>query len=164
MVAKVDAEADNSKSTAKAQGVTSYPTIKFFPKGSAAAESYSGGRSPSDLVEFLNEKAGTGRMVGGGLDTRAGTIAALDALLVNGPVTVGEMTKAAQDLKDKYSDYYIKVARKFEQSGSYAASELKRLEGMLKKGGLAPLKRDDLTSRSNILRKFLGPTQEKDEL
>ena len=63
MIAKVDAEADNSKTTAKAQGVSSYPTIKFFPKSSTTGESYSGPRSVADLVEFVNTKAGTQRLV-----------------------------------------------------------------------------------------------------
>ena len=164
-IAKVDAEAENSKATAKAQGVTSYPTIKFFEKGSSNAEPYNGGRSAQDFITFLNDKAGTHRTVGGGLDAKAGTIAALDEMIARmssgQEAVVDDVTKAAQGLKDKYAEYYIKVAGKTKKSRDYAATELRRLEGLLKKGGLAPAKRDDVTSRSNILRRFVGqPAQE----
>ena len=165
VVAKVDAEAENSKATAKDQGVSSYPTIKFFPKGSKEGEPYSGGRSEADLIAFLNSKAGTHRAPGGGLDAIAGTIEALDALVekFTGGSSIAEVaaeaTKAAESLKEgaqyKYAEYYMKVFSKLTQSDGYAAKELKRLDGILKKGGLAPSKLDEFTSKTNILRKFV---------
>jgi hypothetical protein len=39
-------------------------TIKFFPKGSTEAEAYSGARSEEAFVKFINEKAGTHRVLG----------------------------------------------------------------------------------------------------
>lgn len=110
----------------------------------------------------MNEKAGTHRMVGGGLDAKAGTIDALDLILVkvSGGATIAsiseELTKAAKGLKGKYAEYYVKVSDKFSQNQGYVENELTRLESLIKKGGLAPEKLDDLTSRSNILRKFKG--------
>lgn len=170
VIAKVDAEEENSKATAQANGVTSYPTIKFFPKGSKEAEPYNGGRSEADLVKFINEKAGTHRVVGGGLDALAGTIPALDKLVkkyTSGESSLESVTKeittASKDLKDTYAYYYAKVLAKLSQSGEYAAKELARLEGMLKKGNLVPEKIDDLTSRSNVLRQFVAKDS-KDEL
>ena len=171
LIAKVDAEAENSKSTAESQGVKSYPTLKFFPRGSSTPLPYEGGRSEKDLIDFMNEKAGTHRLVGGGLDAKAGTIAALDTIV--GKLTDGgnlatiseEATKAAQGLKEKYAEYYVKVLEKLGKNQSYAEKELARLEGLLKKGGLAPEKTDDLTSRSNVLRSFLNKAEEiKEEL
>jgi len=81
LIAKVNAEADNSKATAEAQGIVSYPTIKFFPKGSKDPENYEGGRAENDFIEFLNLKAGTHRIVGGSLDNKAGTIDSLDSVI-----------------------------------------------------------------------------------
>ena len=169
LVAKVDAEAENSKSTALAQGVTSYPTLKFFPKGSKTPEDYNGGRSEEDLVAYINEKAGTHRVVGGGLDSKAGTIEHLDTIIAkltgsNIATISEEVTKATRDTKDKYAEYYVKVLGKIAASKGYVEKELKRLESILKKGGLADEKKDDLMSRSNILRKFTGQYQFKDEL
>ena len=168
IVAKVDAEAENSKATATDQGVTGYPTIKFFPKGSKQPEDYNGGRTQEALVQFLNEKTGSHRAVGGGLDATAGTIAVLDAVLAKAgagslATVKDELTKAAGTLKDKYAEYYTKVANKMAASNEYASKELKRVEGILKKGGLARQKEDDLISRSNVLRKFLEDTKEKVE-
>ncbi|KAI9718410.1 MAG: hypothetical protein M1812_004131 [Candelaria pacifica] len=171
LIAKVDAEAPNAKATAQEQGVSSYPTIKYFPKGSITPKAYEGGRSEVDFVNFMNEKAGTHRAVGGGLDTKAGTIERLDAVVAK--LTAGgsiasiaaEAQKAAQGLKDKYAEYYVKVFEKSGKNEGYVQKELKRLEGLLKKGGLAPQKIDDLTSRTNILRKFTGSADgSKDEL
>ena len=169
LIAKVDAEAEQSKATAKEQGVSSYPTIKYFPRGSKAPEAYEGGRSEKDFVDFINTKAGTHRMVGGGLDAKAGTIDALDTVV--GSITGGDLASlsekvkgAATGLKDKYAEYYIKVSNKLSSNKGYVEKELARLEGMIKKGGLAPEKLDDLTSRSNILRKFKGEESIKEEL
>ncbi|KAH0565153.1 hypothetical protein GP486_001465 [Trichoglossum hirsutum] len=171
LVAKVDAEAPNAKATAEEQGVSSYPTIKFFPKGSTKPKAYEGGRSEADFVEFLNEQAGTHRVVGGGLNAKAGTIEALDAIVAK--INTGEtlsavaskVQKAAKGITDKYAQYYVRVIEKLTKSEGYIKKELARLEGILKKGGLAPEKADDLTIRTNILRKFVGGKESsKDEL
>ncbi|EAW13090.1 protein disulfide isomerase family protein [Aspergillus clavatus NRRL 1] len=172
VIAKVDAEAESSKATAKEQGVTGYPTIKFFPKGSTEPEAYSGARSEEAFIEFLNSKTGTNRAVGGGLNTKAGTVAALDELVAkyvtsrNAKSLVADVKKAAKGLQDKYAQYYVKVADKLSQNEEYATKELARVKKILKKGGSAPEKIDDLVSRSNILRKFVGEEQidAKDEL
>ena len=172
VIAKVDAEAENAKALTKEQGVTGYPTIKFFPAGSTEGEAYAGARSEEAFIEFLNNKAGTHRAPGGGLDTKAGTIAALDKLVTEyAPAAkfeklVAELKKAAKGLQDKYAEYYVKVATKLSENQEYASKELARLIKVLSKGGSAPEKVDDIISRSNILRRFAGEDQEnsKDEL
>jgi protein disulfide-isomerase A6 len=108
------------------------------------------------------------------LDAKAGTIEALDAILAKHVTSgglndvekaVGELGKAVQGLKDKYAGYYVKALQKLGQNPQYASKEQTRLAGLLKKGGLAQEKIDDLTSRSNILRGFLVKEAEgKDEL
>ena len=170
-IAKVDAEAPNAKATAQEQGVKSYPTIKFFPKGQDTPVAYEGGRSEADFVGFLNEKAGTHRAVGGGLDATAGTIQALDSIVAKfvegGQSTLASVSqqaqKAADGLKDKYAEYYVKVFSKVGDNQEYANKELGRLQGIMKKGGLAPEKVDDIIKRSNILRRFVGTEEAEDE-
>ena len=98
-MAKVDAEAGNSKATAEAQGVTSYPTIKFFPAGSKEAVAYEGGRAEADFVSFLNEKAGTHRVVGGGLDVVAGTVDALDTVVAKFSAGASALSEVAAEAK-----------------------------------------------------------------
>ncbi|EEP80198.1 protein disulfide-isomerase tigA [Uncinocarpus reesii 1704] len=172
LIAKVDAEAEQSKATARDQKVTGYPTIKFFPKGSKEGEIYSGARSEEAFVNFLNEKCGTNRAVGGGLNAKGGTIEALDAIVakyVSGEALekiIKDIKAAVGALKQQYAQYYLKVATKLSQNSGYAAKELARLQKMISKGSLAPEKLDDLTSRSNVLRQFLGKEAKgtKDEL
>lgn len=67
IVANIDADAEPNRPIAQKYGVTSFPTIKFFPKGGEPID-YDGGRQEADFVEFLNEKCGTHRAVGGGLN------------------------------------------------------------------------------------------------
>ncbi|KAI0544390.1 thioredoxin-like protein [Xylaria curta] len=172
VIAKVDAEAENSKATANANGVTSYPTIKFFPKGSTEAESYDGGRSEVELLEFLNSKAGTHRVPGGGLDATAGTIDILNHIALRysaGADKLAELTaeakKAVQGLSNdaqyKYAEYYIKVFDKLAQNEGWVAKESARLDNIIRKGGLAPSKLDELQSKSNILKKYIDQVAEK---
>jgi len=171
LIAKVDAEAPNAKSVAQEQGVKSYPTIKFFPKGSKEPVPYEGARSEQAFVEYLNGKAGTHRTVGGGLDVTAGTIAALDTFVSQftggeALATVSEQViKAASGLKDTYAEYYVKVFNKLSTNPGYVEKESKRLKNLLSKGGLAPEKVDDLVKRSNILSKFAAKVESvKEEL
>lgn len=121
------------------------------------------------MLDFLNDKTGTHRKIGGGLNVDAGTIAKLDSLLIDlagsDIESLSEKLKeSSKDLKDKYAKYYVKVMDKWSSNKNYVTKELERVEGLIKKGGLAPEKLDDLTSRSNILRKFRGRDPEKQEL
>lgn len=171
VIAKVDAEGHNSKQITKSFNVESYPTILFFPAGKKEPVPYTAGRAEKDVLEFINAKAGTHRVVGGGLDVYSGTIAALDAIV--GKFTGGsdlaevteEIKKEAESLKDTaqytYAQYYIRVFDKLSKSDTYAAKELARLDGILSKGGLAPSKRDELQSKTNVLRRFLEEAVEK---
>lgn len=145
---------------ASAQGVKSYPTIKYFPAGSTTPVDYQGGRDLKDLIEFVNEQAGTHRKPGGGLDFTAGTVAALDKLVegISGKdieTVIKEVTAAATGLKDQGVEYYVKVLDKIKANSGYLEKETGRLEGLLKKGGLARTKEDDLTRRLNVLKKFV---------
>lgn len=119
----------------------------------------------------MNEKAGTYRLAGGKLNELAGTVPSLDEIVSK--ATGGkdmtnlseQLTASAKGLKDKYAEYYVKVSDKVSKNQGYVEKELARLQGLLRKGGLAPEKVDDLTSRSNILRKFKGEEPEdKQEL
>ena len=172
LIAKVDAEAENSKALAQEQGVQSYPTIKFFEKGTTTPDNYEGARSEKDFLDYLNWRAGTHRLLGGALGDTGGIIKKFDAIIEKFQGAFGdgveEATKIAADLKDdlkfKYAQYYVKVFQKTGANKEYAEKEFKRLQGMIGKGNLAQEKMDDLISRSNILKKFLPINEEKSEL
>ncbi|ORY71872.1 thioredoxin-like protein [Pseudomassariella vexata] len=171
-IAKVDAEAENSKATAKDQGVTSYPTIKYFAAGSTEGEPYNGGRSEADLVSFVNKKTGTHRVPGGGLDATAGTIDILNHIAMKfsaGGAAISDLVSEAKaaaeglatDAQYKYAEYYLRVFDKLSKSDNYVAKEVARLDGIIKKGGLAPAKLDELQTKTNILRQFLQDVTDK---
>jgi protein disulfide-isomerase A6 len=148
--------------------VQSYPTIKYFKKGSTEALPYEGARDEKDFIDFLNANAGTHRAPGGGLDATGGTIEAFNTIIEKFQGAYGdgaeEALKLAGTLQDKYAQYYAKVFDKAGKNPGYAEKELKRLQGLIGKGSLAQEKLDDLISRSNILRKFLGTSGDRSEL
>ena len=176
LIAKVDAEAPSAKALARDQGVTSYPTIKYFAPGASpaagadsGAEPYDGGRTEADFVAYVNARAGTLRVVGGTLDAAAGTVAALDTLARefagNYAAGAAQVRKAAQGLQDKYAQYYVRVFEKSGADAGYVAKELRRLEGLIAKGNLKMDRMDDLMSRRNVLKRFAADDDEgKSEL
>lgn len=175
VIAKVDAEAGNAKALAAAQGIQGYPTIKLFRKGSTEGVLYKGPRTESSLVAYMNKEAGTHRSVGGNLDSNAGVLEAFDAVILkyrkgaSVSEVAAEATKVAEAITDKvqkvYAEYYVKVFAKLVASKDWVQTELKRLEGMIKKGGFAQSKIDEMTRKSNVLRRFVGqPEAEHEEV
>lgn len=57
LIAKVDC--DEHKSLCSKYGVSGFPTIKWFPKGSLEPTDYKGGRTTEELAEFVNNEGGT---------------------------------------------------------------------------------------------------------
>ena len=173
LIAKLDAEAENAKATAKDLGVSGYPTIKFFPKCSKESEVYEGARTEEALVDFVNSKAGTFRVAGGGLNTKAGTVEAIDNILQKYVTSKGikDVAQVSKDIKDALkgvtdtsTEYYLKALAKLTGNPDYPLKEQTRLAGLLKRGGMSADKIDELQKRSNILSKFLVKDEPKGEL
>ncbi|XP_027363157.1 probable protein disulfide-isomerase A6 isoform X2 [Abrus precatorius] len=57
LIGKVDC--DEQKSLCSKYGVTGYPTIQWFPKGSLEPKKYEGPRTAESLAEFVNTEGGT---------------------------------------------------------------------------------------------------------
>ncbi|KDN42268.1 hypothetical protein RSAG8_06935, partial [Rhizoctonia solani AG-8 WAC10335] len=131
IIANYDADNAMNKDIAARYQVRSYPTIKFFPKGSSTKEavSYDLGRSEADFVKFLNEQCGTHRAVGGGLNELAGRLPTLDTL--------------AQSF---YSA---------DKAAPWIEKELKRLAGILGKRSMTQTKLDEIKKKVNVLNAFL---------
>jgi len=161
IVANVDADAEVNRPIAQKYGVTSFPTIKFYPKGGEPI-AYEGGRQEADFVEFLNEKCGTHRAVGGDLNDQAGrnleldalaskfftaTGAARDAIYKEASVLAAEIGPAAA--------HYVRVMKKvINGTEDYVAKESKRLASILQKRGLASAKLDEIKIKANVLASF----------
>lgn len=161
IVANLDADAEPNRPLAQKYGVTSFPTIKFFPKGGEPID-YEGGRQEPDFVEFLNEKCGTHRAVGGGLNEQAGrhlefdslaskfflaTGAARDAIYKEAAVLAAEVGPAAS--------HYVRVMEKvISGKEDYIVKESKRLASILQKRVLAAAKLDEIKIKANVLAAF----------
>jgi protein disulfide-isomerase A6 len=162
VIAKIDAEADDSKQTAAAEGVSGYPTLKWFSAHSTDGVVYNGPRTEDGLIEYINEQAGTHRSPGGGLTDKAGVIPFIDTIIQKIVDDGDSIAKRGDEIlvgilamKSNFAQYYGKVVDKIKKNEKYAETELARLEKLIAKGQLVPEKLDDITIRSNILRKFV---------
>jgi len=63
VIAKVDC--DKHKALKDRFGIKGYPSLRFFPKGSTTPQEYSGGREAGDIIDYVNNKAGTRAKVPG---------------------------------------------------------------------------------------------------
>lgn len=166
VVAKLDSDAH--RETASRFGVTGYPTLKFFPKGSAdkSAEDYTAGREGPDFVTFLNNASGAKRVLGGKLTPDAGRLADFDdyakqfvaagankaAVLKDAKASLSILTK--EELES--ANVYIKTMEKIiEKGASYAAKEAKRLNGMIDSDVVSASKKTAFMVKANILAAFL---------
>lgn len=176
VIAKVNADAPNGKATAQKYGVSGYPTLKFFPKGSTEPIAYESGRTEEDFVKYLNEKAGTHRVVGGALSKAAGLIPRFQEavkLVKRGEAAtveaakeqIGELSKDAEEAEQVAVKSYQKIFERLAKNEDYVEKEITRLGKVLQNEGLDPLKRDELTIKKNVLETFYAAEEKvKDEL
>ncbi|WWD02779.1 protein disulfide-isomerase domain [Kwoniella europaea PYCC6329] len=169
VVAQMDADAAPNKPVAAKYDVRSFPTIKFFPKGSKEPIAYSTGRSEQQFIDFLNEHCGTHRSITGLLSETAGKVLTLDTLASNfftaslpeRPDVLGKAreylaTLTGADKKTNISaEYYVKaMERVIEKGEGWLTKEQARIAGLLASPSLAPTKLDELKIKANILSSF----------
>ncbi|WVQ67880.1 protein disulfide-isomerase domain [Kwoniella botswanensis] len=169
VVAQMDADAAPNKPVAAKYDVRSFPTIKFFPKGSKEPIAYSTGRSEQQFIDFLNEHCGTHRSITGLLSETAGKVLTLDTLASNfftaslpeRPDVLGKAreylaTLTGADKKTNTSaEYYVKaMERVIEKGEGWLTKEQARIAGLLASPSLAPTKLDELKIKANILSSF----------
>ncbi|KAH6582348.1 hypothetical protein BASA60_001953 [Batrachochytrium salamandrivorans] len=177
-----DLDATTASAISSTYGIESYPTIKFFAAGSAEPVNYEGARDEASLIAFLNEKCGTHRVSGGGLNHNAGRTAKLDAerlsLWLPALLSKPKMSKVAVEpnqspttltyyyASTRYVKYYSKVMQRTVKDSGFITKEISRLESILSTGNTTPEKNDDFNMRLNILRVFstAGTTTGSDEL
>lgn len=166
IIAKIDATENTV--LAEKYKVHGYPHLVFFDANEKSKEDYEpvvydGGRSEEDFVEFLNEKCNTQRLVGGGLSEKAGRVSKLDDLVKKFVSTdskeeianiIGEASKIAEGINDKYSKYYVKVMNKISEKKDYIEKEIARLSKIMNGKNISAVKADDFAKRINILNVF----------
>ncbi|PWN52496.1 hypothetical protein IE53DRAFT_385071 [Violaceomyces palustris] len=176
IVAQMDADNAAHKHIAQDYGVSSYPTIMFFPKGSKEKkpEPYNQGRSRAEFLKYLNEKCTTFRTEGGKLTELAGRMPSLDGLAARfyaakseaRPKVLEELKQFVDRLskaetasaeKNKAAEYYVKVVEKTLAKPDYVSNETKRLTKILEKHAsgasqLSGRKADEIQKKLNILK------------
>ncbi|OJA12426.1 hypothetical protein AZE42_03387 [Rhizopogon vesiculosus] len=163
VVANIDADAQPNKEIAGRYEVASYPTIKFFPRGGEQVETYEGPRTEQAFVDFLNERCGTQRAAGGGLNDEAGRIPELDTLAQKFLAAAGDardyIYKEALTVSGSLGEtanQYIRIMEKIvNNSESYIEKESKRLASILSKRTMAPAKLDEIKIKANVLGAFV---------
>jgi protein disulfide-isomerase A6 len=170
IVAKVDA--DGEKALGSRFGISGFPTIKFFSKTNKEGEEYSSGRSEQSFIDYLNEKCGTNRVSGGGIDDKAGRIDAFDTAAETfmkkadeRDALIADLTKTTENESDpdykKSGEYYLKVMKKVQEKGvEYVTKEISRLQRLLE-GHMTADKRDSMFKRKNILAVFASAIREE---
>mmetsp|Transcript_1381 Transcript_1381/g.1880 ORF Transcript_1381/g.1880 Transcript_1381/m.1880 type:complete len:354 (-) Transcript_1381:179-1240(-) len=162
LIAKVDATEEEE--LGKRYNIEGFPTIKFFPAGSAEPEAYDGSRELEGLVDFINSKAGTQRLPDGNLLPSAGRVVSLDEVISDSGYTldatlVGSIKAAVETLTGdaaKLGAAYVLVAEKILAKGgaSYVDKEIKRLAGMISSPNVKPASKTAFQLRQNILKAF----------
>jgi len=161
VVAKVDATVEPS--LAERFEVKGYPTLKWFPAGSDTPVDYAGGREVDDMVQFINEKAGTKRSSDGSLLEDAGRVKALDDIIAAASKKIDEsvvasLKAASQSLSGDdlaASKIYIFVAEKIvAKGGDYATKEAARLLSMISNPSVSAESKTNFMLKYNIIAAF----------
>lgn len=162
VLANVDADAKKNMPLAMKYEISSFPTLVYFSKEDKKGEPYTGGRNEKDFVEFLNEKCGTHRAVGGGLNEQAGRISEFDELAAKFYSAGADARQAVLDEATSLStkagataQQYVKVMKKIvSDSEAYLGKESTRLSSILSKRTLSTGKLDEIKIKANILAAF----------
>lgn len=142
--------------------ISSFPTLVFFSKENKKGEPYTGARDEKDFVEFLNEKCGTHRAVGGGLNDLAGRLPDFDELAHKFYSAGADARQSVLDEATSLSknagtaaQQYLKVMKKIVgDSEAYLSKESARLSSILSKRTLSSTKLDEIKVKANILAAF----------
>ncbi|KAF8968140.1 protein disulfide isomerase [Flammula alnicola] len=172
VVANIDADDKKNVFISQKYEVSGFPTLKFFSKDNKEPEDYEGGRTEADIVAYLNEKCGTQRAVGGGLNDEAGRLAQFDNLahkFFTSPASARDsLYKEALNLAASAgaaSKHYIRVMEKVVNGTTgYVEKESKRLSSILEKRNLAPAKLDEIKIKANILKSFVEDKSAKEKV
>ncbi|KAK1924429.1 thioredoxin-like protein [Papiliotrema laurentii] len=177
VVAQMNADDAQNKPVATKYDVRSFPTIKFFPKGSDKTPiPYNSGRTEEQFIEFLNEHCGTHRGVGGLLSDTAGRVLTLDffaqqffsavpterpELLKKAQAYIGTLGTQTDAKVNTSADYYVKAMERILSKGeAWLVKEQARIAGLLASPSLAPTKLDELKIKANILSAFAAKKAE----
>jgi thiol-disulfide isomerase/thioredoxin len=148
----------------ESQDANQYPVAKLLKNGQPVA-TYTGEKTHTAIVGFVNEQCRTKRRLDGFLADDVGVIEAANPIVkeflrdIKNKETIEKMKQV------EGSDFYVKLMERIESKGIEAAKkDVEVIEGMLKqrKGSGASL--DGMKKRLNVLNRFVDGAKEKSEL
>jgi len=158
VIARIDA--DSQRESGTKYDVNGFPTLKWFPKDDKSGIDYQGGRDLQDLVDFVNEHAGTQRNSDGSLQATVGLIDDFSDLVESfkadgASSALAEQAEAiATKIGTKMAKVYKVIFGRSVDNSEYIATEISRLTRMIESGNLNRQKIDEFTMRINILNSF----------
>lgn len=138
--------------------VEGYPTIIFFPAGSADPVLYEEGRDVTSMLNYVNKEAGTQRNIDGTLFD--GYIKDFDAMIAAAGYKVTDeliesLRKAAENVSasmKEHANRYVSTAEKIRDKGDgYVTKEKTRLKNMIASPNVKPEQRSNFQYRINAL-------------
>ena len=142
------------------------PTLLFFNKGSTSATKLKDLRTEQEILDFINHKCGTHRVIGGGFESSYGLISEFTPLIeyfMKNKDNLEKSLKLANELNTVYAPYYVSIMEHLIEDSAFVETEIRILNRKLK-NDLNPLIRDDYNIKLNILRLFKSYNIDKDEL
>lgn len=159
VIARVNA--DEHRVLGQRFGVSGFPTLKLFRRGTAdkEAEDFEGERSLDALLKYVGALNGAARGQDGRLTANAGRVAELDELaadFVDGDMDalLAQAEAFAAGHPGRSAKLYVHTMRKLKEDGAYAEREIARLSGMIESGMVPHDRLDDMSIRLNILHAF----------
>ncbi|KAF4614116.1 hypothetical protein D9613_007821 [Agrocybe pediades] len=163
VVANIDGDAQKNAPVSQKYEIAGFPTIKFFSKDNKEPVDYDGARTEEEIVAYLNEKCGTNRAVGGGLNDDAGRLPEFDSIAHKFFTATGnardsiyqEALQLAASAGAASKPYLRVMEKVVNGSTGYVEKEAKRLGSILAKRNLNPTKLDEIKIKANILKAFI---------
>jgi len=155
-------------SVTKSQGISGYPTIKWFSPLGGSALVYDGERTPMALMSYVNLNAGLDRHINGKLGPGTGRVTELDAVIagyvdhdaskraeMKSDIDNALATLTEEDSGWSESRYYVDVIKKIDTRGlSFVDDELTRLKTLIAAGKCSMELSDSLSKKRNVLTSF----------
>ena len=122
-----------------------------------------------ELVEFINEKAGTHRTESGTLKPTAGRVSELDAIIEGvtavDAAVIAKLKDVASTLAPEVQNYakiYVSIAEKIVSKGvEYVDKEGARLSGIINSASVTAEKKTAMMLKYNVLMAFIPKVDEK---
>jgi protein disulfide-isomerase A6 len=164
VVAKVDATKEAA--LGKRFGISGYPSIRFFPPANKKGEEQGNFADAEKFIDWMNDKAGTFRAIGGGLKTTAGKVKLLDKIVMGLDEAEGDLkafatsfAEAIEGLKghrfENDAKLYVEIAERLASKPGQASDVMNELDSGISSSSDSS-ERKKLQLMKNVLQSFMG--------